>query len=82
VQLFFFARADYGEEATGKTQVLISTLERAKNALSELAERLGRGSVVWQYLENIITRQQLVDATVRRDLRKVRRLLEESLQPR
>lgn len=80
VQLFFFARGDYGEQATDLTSDLENALAEAIEVCSKLGSGLGADSIVWKYQANMLTRKSLVDAVIADDVPRIRELLKEAMQ--
>lgn len=81
VQFFFFACGDFHHAAMAHSDELIAHLDVTENSLKDLVEKVGEYSVVRDYLDNVRTRRELVDALVAGDVAKVKAILREHLQP-
>lgn len=80
VQLFFFSRDEYREEASENVELLLASLDEAENALREFADDVVFDSYVGQYLESVQRRKHLVSAVMNDDVARVKVILQEGLE--
>lgn len=78
-QLFVFARGDFGESATQRTDVFRDVLERAYRGCERVGKLNGQGSPAWKYKDNLRLRQELIDAVIANNSAAFRRLVKSEL---
>jgi len=79
VQLYFFARGDFGERATTRVGMLVDSLKQSNEALDQLVQMHGSDSVFSSYRENVVARRQLLDALLADDVTTIRQMIRERL---
>jgi hypothetical protein len=78
VQLFFFARSDFGSEINEKAQPLAQSLRQTREILQRLFDER-QSQEVGDYLSNVVRREKLVSALTGNDPTAVKRFLKQEL---
>jgi hypothetical protein len=79
VQLFFFARTDFGSEITEKAKPLVSSLQSIRSSLAQMVSH-GASEAVQGYLENVNRRGAVLEALAKDNPGLVKRLLKQELE--